>query len=95
VATARAAANRNPLVPGNDDNTCRAIAEQINTSRPHWLVLWGSYSRQFWAFPLFDLRPRTLVHASYPDALIARMDDTERRHRTQPEGMTRDDPDPR
>lgn len=73
-------------MPGNDHDTCREIAEQINRARPDWLVLWGTYSRQFWAFPLFDMRPRMLVHGSHPDALITRMDDTERRYRIQPKG---------
>jgi hypothetical protein len=79
-------------VPGNDD-ACREIAEQIHQTRPQWLVLWGSYSRRFWAYPLFNMRPRLLVYASYPDALIARMDEAEHRYRIWPEEMTGDDPD--
>jgi len=71
-------------VPGTDDNACREIAEQIDHARPQWLVLWGSYSRHFWAFPLFEMRPRLLVYASYPNALLARMDEAERRYRIQP-----------
>jgi hypothetical protein len=81
-------------VPGKDDDECRAIAEHINQARPQWLVLWGTYSRRFWAFPLFKMRPRMLVHASYPDALTARMDDAERHYRIQPhdqQELTSDD----
>lgn len=81
-------------MPGNDNNAYRAIAEQINQARPHWLVLWGTYSRRFWAFPLFEMQPRMLIHASYPDALVARMDEAERRYRLQPEEVTHDDTDP-
>jgi hypothetical protein len=96
VATAIATApGRDRLVPVNDDNACREIAEQINQARPHWLVLWGSYSRRFWAFPLFETRPRMLVHASYPGALLARLDDAERRYLIEPGEVTRDDADPR
>ncbi|HEY3953684.1 MAG TPA: hypothetical protein VGM53_09930 [Streptosporangiaceae bacterium] len=85
----------NDLMPGNDDNACRAIAEQINQSRPQWLVVWGLYSRRFWAYPLFEMRPRRLVSAGYPDALIARMDEAERRYRVmpRPEEPTNDDSD--
>jgi hypothetical protein len=78
-------------VPGKDDNTCRAIAEQIHHVRPQWLVIWGSFSRRFWAFPLFEMHPRLLVCAWYPDALIARMDDAERRYRIRPEEAISDD----
>lgn len=66
------------LVSSEDDDACRAIAEEINQSRPQWLVLYGCYSRLFWAYPLFDMRRRVVVHAGYPDALLARMDEVER-----------------
>lgn len=72
-------------MPAHDDDAWRATAEQINQARPQGLVLWGTYSRYLWAFPLFDMRPRMLVHASYPDALIARMDEAERRYRIRPQ----------
>jgi len=49
------------------------------------MVLWGTYSRLYWAFPLFDMTRRLLVHAAYPDALIARMDEVEQRFRIWPE----------
>jgi hypothetical protein len=69
---------RDLLVPRKDDNACRAAAERINQARPQWLVLWGSYSRAYWAFPLFEMRRRMLVHAANPDALVASMDEAER-----------------
>jgi hypothetical protein len=80
-------------VPGKDDNTCRAIAEQINQIRPQWLVIWGSFTGRFWAYPLFEMQPRMLVRAGYPDALIARMDEAERRYRItpRPDEVTNDD----
>ncbi|MGH3157789.1 MAG: hypothetical protein ACRDNF_14600 [Streptosporangiaceae bacterium] len=82
-------------MPRNDDeDACRAFAEQINQARPQWLVLWGCYTRRFWAYPLFDMRPRRLVHAGYPDALLARLDHAEQKFRTRPgpQEMTEDDP---
>jgi hypothetical protein len=82
-------------MPANDDDVCRAIAEQIQQARPQWLVLWGSWSRRFWAFPLFEMRPRMLVHASSPDALVDRLDEAERRFRIWAEEVTPDDRDPR
>jgi hypothetical protein len=78
-------------VPASDHDAARAIAAQIHQARPNWLVLWGLYSRRFWAFALFEMQPQMLVHASYPDALIACMDDAERCYRIQPEQVTHDD----
>lgn len=71
-------------MPADDEDECRAIAERINRDRPEWLVLWGCYTRQFFAFPLFDMRRPVLVRAVYPDALAARLDEAERRFRINP-----------
>jgi hypothetical protein len=70
-------------VTRKDDDACRADAERINRSREQWLVLWGCYSRRYWAFPLFEMKPRMIVHAAYPDALTPRMDEAEQRFRIQ------------
>ena len=82
-------------MPGYDDVACRAIAEQITNDRPQWLVIWGSYSRRFWGYPLFEMRPRMVVWAGYPDALLDRLDDAERRFRVWPQEpeVTDDAPD--
>ncbi|MGH3157985.1 MAG: hypothetical protein ACRDNF_15605 [Streptosporangiaceae bacterium] len=78
----------------NDEDACRAFAERINQARPQWLVLWGCYTRRFWGYPLFDMRPRRLVCAGYPGALLARLDDAEQAYRIWPgqQEMTDDDP---
>jgi hypothetical protein len=73
-----------PVTEPGDEDAFRAIADGIDRSRPDWLVIWGCYTRLFWAYPLFDMRRRMVVHAGYPDALLARMDETERRLRVQP-----------
>jgi hypothetical protein len=62
-----------------DEDACRAIAEEIDRGRSQWLVLWGCYSRQFVAFPLFRMPRRLIVYAGFPEALVARMDEVERR----------------
>lgn len=46
-------------------------------------MLWGSYSKYFIALPLFTMAQRRIVTAHYPDALLNRMDDVERRWRTR------------
>ena len=66
-----------PVFP-EEDERCRAIAEDIQLHRPGWLVIWGVYSRRFTAYPLFRIRRRVIVVAYYPDALVERMDSTER-----------------
>lgn len=62
-----------------DDDEFRKIARKIDEKFPEWLVLWGVYTRQFVAFPLWR-EPRGVVLAAlYPDALVDRMRDAERR----------------
>ena len=68
----------------NDDDF-REIARQIEQQQPGWIVIWGSYTQQFVAFPLFELPSGTIVTARYPDALTDRMRRTERRFRRPPE----------
>jgi hypothetical protein len=68
-----------------DDNACQAIAEEIQRQRPEWLVIWGCYSRRYWAYPLFPVCRRAIINASYPDALIPRLDEAERALRISPE----------
>jgi hypothetical protein len=82
-------------VRGDDDEACWAIADQIHHDRPQWLVIWGRYSRRFWAYPLFEMAPRRmLVWAGYPDALVERLDEAERRYRVWPDGGEVNDSDP-
>jgi hypothetical protein len=53
------------------------VASEIEQSHPSWLVMWGCYSRMFWAFPLFTVPPGTIVSAPGPDRLLADMEDVE------------------
>ena len=61
------------------------IAENIQKQRPGWMVVFGVYSRQFVAFPLFAVSRRTILAARYPDALIDRMARAEQQRRVRPE----------
>jgi hypothetical protein len=62
------------------------IAAAIMRDRPQWLVIYGVYSHEYWAYALFSMRRRMIVHARYPDALIPRMDAAERKYRIWPQG---------
>jgi hypothetical protein len=55
------------------------------------MVIFGVYSRQFVAFPLFAVNTRTILAARYPEALIDRMvrAEQERRIRKQEEYIPR------
>jgi hypothetical protein len=63
----------------------RLIAAAIMRDRPQWLVIYGVYSRKFWAYALFSMTHRRVVQAAYPDALVERMDRTEQSYRVRPE----------
>jgi hypothetical protein len=72
-----------------DDDESRDIAARIGRDFPDWLVLWGTYTRQFVAFPLFRAPPGAFVTAHRPGALTARIRDTELRLGISPaEGST-------
>ena len=62
-----------------DDNQCQETADGIGRDFPNWLVLWGTYTRQFVAFPVFRAPPGAFVTAYRPGPLTARMRDTERK----------------
>jgi hypothetical protein len=65
------------MCPRND-NRFYAIAEEIQQLRPGWLVIFGCYSRLWWAYPLFAVRRRVILSADNPETLIARMDAADR-----------------
>jgi hypothetical protein len=67
------------VMPSADEDEFREMARNIEEKSPHWLVVWGTYTRQFVAFPLFDAPPGTILTAGYPDALTGRMREAERR----------------
>jgi len=55
------------------------MAERIMEVFPHWLVMWGAYSRQFWAYPLFDVPAGTIVRAADASTLAGMMRRLQRR----------------
>jgi hypothetical protein len=59
------------------DPAQRRAAARLTHRHPGWLILWGTWSREFWAFPTFDVPPGTLIHAPTTTALQALMNHTE------------------
>ena len=59
------------------DETCRETAQKIQSEHPHWLIMWGSYSREYTAFPLLPVPPGTFVHSPDPSMLETAMQEIE------------------
>jgi hypothetical protein len=66
-------------MPAEDDEANRETARQIELQHPGWMVLWGVYSKQYVAFPLFAAPAGTILTAGYAPALAPRMAAAERR----------------
>jgi len=63
-----------PAVPRRPDLAeMKQAARRLEADNPRWIVLFGDYSRQFVAFPRFDVPTGTVLSALYPDALPPRM----------------------
>ena len=58
-----------PMNPAERYDTAQAI-QQAN---PDWLVMWGVYTRQYVAFPLFRARDGYIMQPANPDELLLRM----------------------
>ena len=61
-----------------DDDEARELARRIEREHPRWIVMFGAFTKQFICFPRFAAAPGTVVVASYPGALPARMKYAER-----------------
>jgi len=59
------------------DQARRGIAAEIGREHPRWLVLWGLYSREFWAYPCLPVERGTIVHAPDPEMLLTGMTEVE------------------
>jgi hypothetical protein len=55
------------------DDQERQTAMRIERENPRWLVIWGVYSRLYWAFPRFNAPPGIIIAAPDPGELLARM----------------------
>jgi hypothetical protein len=60
-------------VPGVDDERARETAIRVERGFPQWMIMWGVYSQEFWAFARFDGPQAVIVHTADPDELARRM----------------------
>lgn len=63
--------------PDNED-ACRTAAARLQHDHSHWLVMWGCYTRNYIAFPLFAAPRGIILTAADPAQLAARMRTQER-----------------
>ncbi|HWG14682.1 MAG TPA: hypothetical protein VG268_15520 [Streptosporangiaceae bacterium] len=57
------------------------VAERLEENNPDWVIMYGSYSREFVAFPVYlDAPDNSYCSAKDPAALGDRIRATERRH---------------
>ncbi len=55
------------------DPSQRLTAARIQQANPGWLLIWGTHSRRYFAFPLFGAARGTILTASDPDRLLTGM----------------------
>ena len=55
------------------DKHAHAIAQRIGRDFPQWLVIWGTYSRVYWAYPTFPVPRGTILHSNDPGELTRQM----------------------
>jgi hypothetical protein len=59
-----------------DPHEHRAAA-RLTQRYPNWLILWGTWSRRFWAYPLFRAPKGTILHAATAADLLTLMSQAE------------------
>ena len=62
-----------PMDPAHRDAERYQTAQSIQQASPGWLVIWGVYTRQYVAFPLFRAPAGCIVASGNPDTLVQRM----------------------
>jgi hypothetical protein len=71
------------VVTGNvlDRGQAAQVAQRLEHDNPDWMVMYGSYSREFVAFPVYpDAPDNSYCSAKDPAALDGHIRETERRH---------------
>jgi hypothetical protein len=55
------------------DDQQQRFAAQVEQDHQDWVIMWGYYSRLYWAFPRFNVPPGTVVAAPAPGELTEAM----------------------
>jgi hypothetical protein len=67
-----------PELAALNDDASREAAERTERENPGWIVVFGTYTKQFVCFPRFQAPAGTIITALYPDAIPPRMRRIER-----------------
>jgi hypothetical protein len=59
------------------ESVCRETAHRIQKANRRWMVMWGVFSREYWAYPLFSAPSGTIMHAADAEMLLSRMREVE------------------
>jgi hypothetical protein len=51
----------------------RRTAARIAQHNPQWVVIWGTATHEYWAFPLFQVPAGTIAHHGDPGVLTRQM----------------------
>jgi hypothetical protein len=54
-------AGRQYAGPAGNEEDHREQAERLDRDNPRWMVVWGTFSHEFVAFPLFHVPPGTVL----------------------------------
>lgn len=76
------------------DDHEQIIASEIEFSHPQWMVMWGRYTRLFWAFPRFRVAPGTIISAWGTQSLLEDMQDVETEFGARPGAPASNSPAP-
>lgn len=55
------------------DPAQREAAARLARENPGWYVMWGAWTRRYFAYPVFDVPPGTLFSATSISNLLIRM----------------------
>jgi hypothetical protein len=69
------------MVHVEDNDACREIAKELEQQHPRWIVIFGTFTKEFLCLPRFAAPPGLKVVAIYPKAAADRMSSVERLHR--------------
>jgi len=66
-----------------EDDASREIAKVLEQQHPRWIVIFGTFTREFICLPRFAAPPGLKVVAIYPKAAADRMSSVERLYRVR------------
>ncbi|MFI6456002.1 hypothetical protein ACIBF6_31115 [Streptosporangium amethystogenes] len=63
--------------PATSADTATALARDLETRHPGWVILWRHWARRYWAFPTWDANASGPIEARNVQDLLTQMNDAE------------------